>query len=1533
MAGQAASGFPPSFPRQSFLKTSAQAGAIFSSNPLACRTFVPTSFIDFAVRSASFRWNGDILVDDPETIPAFHRHSLELLALFGLFPRSPLTTDGHATVLQRLSASTPPNLSFFSDWHTTAQLFDSLPRFGIFIVNSIFALPQLVVHHAGLPGQSVVILVASPSLATLLLPSDFAAPPLSVPRPNLQSEPASPILLYTYEFVRGCWITSFEGESAESVARALLKGHGEMDSLLRQNESSRVWVTGYIGSPSRLSRYCRLGGFAGGLTPAVYFIRETASMFLHVPKSPTSPEFLDVAAHANHFLRNCCSSVVFIGDEGDATDVTDCPAAEILAGIPTDGVQVFGDADCVVICCQIASGHHQTFDVTSMAAFANWLSSESSVSCLDFDASEIFALVRRDLVGVQRRLKDAERMPIYNVDPHEDGSIEVDVSSTNRTILLFWRVSSVNGRLCSEPVAQVTFLSENFAIVGSLISGESIYGLLFSKVTGHIELYKLPFGYYSAGLPPALLRVHVSMQAPRCWTAFHAGTSVLLIALASTGGTGTLTKITVDENDGARVVGTVDLFGSFAPLVPIIGDDVPELRYGGLIINQDGKDGAMVFSVRKSSGASPTYFVVLFDPKELVPVRTMTFAWPADIHQTFIQRDIQQMSPIYFKGNELDLGSLANTVRGHRFAHLCCNIGTGRIVPVKPDFDSYEIQKEVTGKCPSGGCVLDIGGQRRIFSVWPHDVLGISTPENMRKFTRNLPFRMEEIPKLFEFSLKKFGLSQIWEVNTKTSQQDSWQFLVDVLDSRFLPKGVGFAPKCDIDRSDKLANVLPLVLNLCSIPVPAVLLSLCDTGTSDHGGVFDRHEVDFAANFALESTIDCPCLSISVVSSDGAELLSQLTGIAFMNWPVNSLSVGSTRIPVNGLSNVIGSLYTVSDITFETVAFIAACLSSDVVVVHHSNFAQLWRLALIYSEAISLQLGLSFVHDVEVVVIGSQSVEFALPGKLREVCHLSFVDCVDANLLKIPESQKTWETLLLLRKSAALFAAQVSRNFVDSQLLFELATRLKSESLLRLAIEEGNVDAKNWISPDRMFEEACETQSIELWLKLGDDRSMSELLRCLDRLEANQLRCLVLFWLSKSPLDSLKCYRALVRLEGHDFALYRLVLISCQKCVEQVTDEVIDKAVVENNPELIESHLPATSAFFALGFSFYQDDPDRVYELLRDGILSCGSLTAQSDLAQQQLYAMLLGRELTDINAKCYEFAILTTQPADNAFAKGAEAATIVMEMVDDADHPEYDILTGDLFIECGDFERAEEFYEKALSKRPDDGKAKRALRFARSSETLMRESIWVIHSPAIKILKNWAKEPEALRNQARRSLQSAEGEDRVARFLLGVIAAQESEFGTALEKWQSIHCAPIEIKGFGEFEYLWFHFTRAAVAYIDRDRFTNIGRAALMLLNTKCACRDPQLTVVLLKQFYLNPSFDAIKTCPDGLPFLIRKLAKTDRQLALGIVASYVHENPSPQEGIMASLKESLADRTPETDDVFTRPERYLRFRPRAAT
>jgi hypothetical protein len=437
----------------------------------------------------------------------------------------------------------------------------------------------------------------------------------------------------------------------------------------------------------------------------------------------------------------------------------------------------------------------------------------------------------------------------------------------------------------------------------------------------------------------------------------------------------------------------------------------------------------------------------------------------------------------------------------------------------------------------------------------------------------------------------------------------------------------------------------------------------------------------------------------------------------------------------NAVLNVIGLLYTVDSVTGHAFALVAAALLCDLVVLTGDGPAGLWREVLACCEFARALLNVNFGRCVRILVQGQLDIPEGLPAEWNVAA------CPDQSIVIGPRpkvNRKTTDVVGILRKSAGLFRLWADLKLAPSRGLFEMSKRMEKVSreeavrLLGLARTFGDPAAAAYVDPDKQFSDACDLEAsgelgtaAKIWDSLRDERSMEKLFYNLRSLDLKLLRRLTHFWRSRDPLKAWQCYRVYCR-SGHDFGLYRLVLIACQKVVEPVEETLVQRAISECNAQLLEARLPSASAFLALGLRFYRgrkEKVDLVYEYLRDGILASETETPESAAAQQYLKDLLMKNPFqAGIDAKRYEIAVLINEFAPNGFTK-SERAWLWMEYVDDPAHPEYDVLTGDLLLESKP-DRAAEFYQRAIERRPDNWDYKGKLGIATQDRKLIETAL-----------------------------------------------------------------------------------------------------------------------------------------------------------------------------------------------------------------
>jgi tetratricopeptide (TPR) repeat protein len=302
---------------------------------------------------------------------------------------------------------------------------------------------------------------------------------------------------------------------------------------------------------------------------------------------------------------------------------------------------------------------------------------------------------------------------------------------------------------------------------------------------------------------------------------------------------------------------------------------------------------------------------------------------------------------------------------------------------------------------------------------------------------------------------------------------------------------------------------------------------------------------------------------------------------------------------------------------------------------------------------------------------------------------------------------------------------------------------------------------------------------------------------------------------------------------------------------------------------------------------------------------------------------------------------------APNGFKKGKEALQW-MELVDDPEHPEYDVLTGDLFLE-EDPDRAKEFYERAVERRPDNWDYKGKLGIATRNQELMKQAL-AHGSPTVQarlarnVIEKWydrrAEQVEAIQFL---SAAATQGGDAESRFLYGLFLADGGDVSGATRQWvcDADHddmengVGFVPIPGFGDafvdfcpFGQFTFAFLKSARSELDTERWEWLAEAAWWI--SDYLLTDKALEAVLWKQVFLNPAFDGIHEFASSMPILIQTVAthSRDKRLAYGLYAC-LGPNDDAYGQAAQDIKRILKDSFSDLEVVTQSPEDWFNYKP----
>jgi hypothetical protein len=585
-------------------------------------------------------------------------------------------------------------------------------------------------------------------------------------------------------------------------------------------------------------------------------------------------------------------------------------------------------------------------------------------------------------------------------------------------------------------------------------------------------------------------------------------------------------------------------------------------------------------------------------------------------------------------------------------------------------------------------------------------------------------FQKAELSKVINQSAKDYGRYDLWKLHTESVATEFHTISISPMTNCSLP--------CILeDCIKKKIAILPFVMKLFSFPT--VVAS--DASTNDS---FEKRQKEFVVTPILTVTLEMDCFVISMITGSHLSVLNNLTGIEFAYQRPKTLAIGVNHLPGQALINVVALSFAVSDPINQAGAFLAAVLSSRVVILDTDDFAGFWRGLLLLSDVLATKFGLSLpTSEVEVLVLGTeQPIPSDIPAssivsKLLQLCKFRFGD--SPNCLKVSDNlPKTSAVLPRLRDSAALFGASA-----DTDDVFRLSQTTKqrdlSEWLLRLAADQGNAAAEyslatalksdEWLRraadhgyPEAQWQlylqdpslvnyldQAAASGHIEAVIKKVADPSPilaklgrhDRLFELLDTLSGQIALDEAKFWLPKDPTKALLLYRAA---KTDDFPLYRSILLAYNSQFSPVEDTselglrtALDSgnklaaaplATLVDDPvekkRILSLGLPTQSAFF--GLAALETEGDLIYEYARDGLLagSCECSEVQHDYVEKCFSGEIAVSDPAKVRL---EVARLLTDGEPNGFVKNPD---VVLSKPQESDDPEYCLIWAGMTDDVG---------------------------------------------------------------------------------------------------------------------------------------------------------------------------------------------------------------------------------------------------------
>jgi hypothetical protein len=1452
----------PHFARDSFLETNTQSDDVFDQSPNAGRVTIPSPFIDFAMQASDGRFRGHALIgnDTLYGLIKFQRHVLELIGAFGLLPRPRISLDPsarmtHAEVLStKLSISvSSPTYSFFRNWDETVQLFTAKSQAVIFLLNSVTAnLPQVVTVTAGLMEHAVIIVVFSWNSAVLLFPRDFRNANYDHVLEADYQDP--PFILVRYAIVAGRWVPSPSAWGIQLAGLSLLSitSTDEYGSGLRNAVDETISIIGYIGPSSKVAQFLTSHDVkALGSEPVVVFLPHPSQpkMVLYLPAQPgqtaalpSSAEFLEVAAHATHFMRGCCSSVVFLHDDGNPSEFRN---PSFCSAVPPlwNEAEFFGHSGRILLSSKKTMPYIE-MPFYSMTDLKNWLlfeldrwlckfrvesiSLKKSITRYDDPSptsreinGEIFAFIRQVLRMVRKpnRVLPSMTWSVTSVIGAPDCTVSLKLKECTRTSfdigLVVPSSTSSHDSTSVEKVVSLWALDSGFHVVGAWPLADST--LILMSYFGELLLYHTPFGWQASNLPPPIASISLEFGALKpdsficgdfCEAThtlvFFCDTESVLLEFDET-----FSKI------NRRL--QVDSRSTFAPLVGTVENKQQSCTLYGIVLSETDETGVIVYN-RKSENSSKDYIVV-FSTREFAPIRTFSFAWSGiqdrDLSRAFLYTPTQRLVPVRMRNSELDLVLVTSGSSGKViYAYLQCDISSNKIVPIKHDCDFLELPKTVID-LPSP-TVFFCGDEPRLFGKWDECCIGAQVFVGNREPEL---FGSEAIIKVYTETRKRFGIGELWAKQVGGTPHRSLSVLGHLSRELIrqaesdLKESITFS---EVDRSftGGPVSLIPCVLRLGSAPRLLAFrpLPIID---GDFRAVFDRREAEYELSEFTRHTCHLPCLAIAEISLTG-HVLSDLTGLAFLNFPATSLAVGATLLANNDrLSHIVASLFTINTIPFRAMALVAAVAAHDLVIIRTKYFVKTWRAAVGYADVVVPMLGIDFPNRVTVIVIANNAADFTLlrrtpgsPGdRFQRACELVWIAKSGAAVVREAASRcggglrSAADALPLLRRSAALFGVFIDRGGS----IFEHPTVKKPPTA----------------TDDPVSETEPETDTdTELAARKAVEQTLS------------------------NPTAARTAYDRYRARFGHCFPLYRAVLLSCD----------CGRSLLERASALSAD---ATTA------------PELVYETYRDAVLASGTGSPAAIEGAQRLVELLLGND-SGLSLQRLEAAGLMAAQWDTGFGNSGELASLILGEVA-ADESA-------AFAECaGDVARAgaREHYARALALAPENA-GLRAKAAAADGDWATVRALAAQGCVTAALLENrheievWVELAPVQRAGLLARLAEAIDVNGRAWFTLAKIE------GNGRWDIRDEVRLPEELEVPPEFcpnaQFVW-HFVRAGKSV------RHCERARAWLERT-----DAALALVLLEQFYFRAEGDPVRETPALLHCLVKEGGKIHR---LGVAAA----------------------------------------------
>jgi hypothetical protein len=534
-------------------------------------------------------------------------------------------------------------------------------------------------------------------------------------------------------------------------------------------------------------------------------------------------------------------------------------------------------------------------------------------------SGEVFALLRRLYFRVQKRRQSKDLIEVVEIVASDDGSVKMRFSRLKgmTEIVTFWKPVHSPGKalhaISVERVARLRTLGQDYRVVHSWTLPNSVLALVYSEADELLSTHWFPRGFDKRVLPPSLFSYHppIPLAESRSFVSasFCPVSNVLVFAIIpfdtswdrpNSGGCRIVAVVLEDFSRESKQKVERDLSDTCSLNDPV------GFRFGGLLLNDDGNIGVMTLS------QGPDARFVIFQSRNLIRISTIPFNWPiaggmqspANFNQSLLlDRRNSELFPLNFRGTTIEFGFMSS-LRQPVVAHLVGHFQDGGFQGIS--FDHFEIEGMKVDQGPHRlCCLLECQGSHQLLMLSSPGKIGIHFKAGSRPIIESVKF---DIPRLFVDSIAEFGLAEIWRMSHADSMCSPKELLSLI-----------------VQTSREMFEAAELVKTLEETSQFSVLLAIYPRGSKISGSLPNStvrclmkilgipKRVDKFPNFPwLRMTSHLPCFALSVVSLDGASLLSCLTGIEFVRPPVETWMIGSTVLPSgsDSILNVVANLFT-----------------------------------------------------------------------------------------------------------------------------------------------------------------------------------------------------------------------------------------------------------------------------------------------------------------------------------------------------------------------------------------------------------------------------------------------------------------------------------------------------------------------------------------------------------------------------------------------------------------------------------------------